>query len=133
MPWQVRIQRMPEFKRAKSIAFIGYALAATGTLLFTQIERIQNLRLGSAPCGFFVGAGMAAFFGGFATAIVGSAIWARRTPARQPLKIAASIAAASLLITFAVGINVHGPSVILMFVVILSMVNVVSVLIASGR
>jgi hypothetical protein len=45
MPWQVRIQRMPEFKRAKSIAFIGYALAATGTLLFTQIERIQNLRL----------------------------------------------------------------------------------------
>jgi hypothetical protein len=56
----------------------------------------------------------------------------RRTPARQPLKIAASIAAVSLLITFAVGINIHAPSVILMFIVILSIVNVVSVSIASG-
>jgi hypothetical protein len=123
---------MPEFKRAKSTALTGYAFAAAGTLIFTQIERIQDLRLEAHLGDALVGGGIVAFLGGFMTAIVGSAIWARRTPAREPLKIAASIAAASLLITFVVGINIHGPSVILMFVVILSVVNVISVSIASG-
>jgi hypothetical protein len=123
---------MPEFKGARSAALIGYAFAAAGTLLFTQIERIQTLRLEAHLATAVAGGVMAVFLGGFVAAIVGSAIWARRAPTRQPLKIAASIAAASLLISIAVGVNVHSPSVILMFVVILSVVNVISVSIASG-
>jgi uncharacterized membrane protein len=121
---------MLSLERVRRTTLIGYAVACLGVLVFTQLERIE--RMGSGVSGAASLGSLGATLVGFLTAIVGSAIWARRATNRQPLKIAASIAVATLLITFAVGINIHGPSAILMFVVMFSVVNVVSVLIASG-
>jgi hypothetical protein len=74
---------------------------------------------------------MAAMLGGFVTATVGSAIWARRTLTRQPLKIAVSIGVGSLFLSPIVGVNVHGPSAILIFLVLFSVINVLSLLFAT--
>lgn len=115
--------------KAKRIAIVGYALAAVGIVLYTQLDRISDLRMGDVAD---VGS-MAATFGGFLTAIVGSAIWARRSPSRQPLKIAVSIGVGTFLLCLAVDVNVHGPSALLMFLVPFSVVNVLSTLVASGR
>jgi len=119
--------------RAKRITVIGYTAAALGVLLFTQLAKVEKLKMGS---GFTNAVGLGALGAaliGFVTAIVGSVIWAQRAPDRQPVKVSASIAVACLLITFVVGVNVHGQSAILMFVVLLSLINVFSVLLASIR
>jgi hypothetical protein len=120
------------FSRAKWTAVTGYALAAAGILLFTQLDRIANLRMGDNVLDAAVIGSMASTFVGFATATVASAIWARRVPTRQPLKIAACVGAGSILLSLIVGVNVHGPSVMLMFLVMFSVINVLTLLVASG-
>ena len=117
--------------RAKSIALTGYALATAGIVLFTQLDRVEALRIGGSVLNSAAVCSMAATFGGFVTATVGSAIWARRTPTRQPLKIAASIGAGSLFLSLLVGVNVHGPSAILMFLVLYSVINVLTQLVVT--
>lgn len=114
--------------RAKKIAIIGYALAAAGIVLYTQLDRIVDLRIGENVPGVVAVSSTAATFGGFLTAIVGSAIWARRSPTRQPLKITVLIGSGSSLLCLVVGVNVHGPSAMLVFLVLFSAVNVLSVL-----
>ena len=123
---------MLAFSKAKWTAVTGYAFAAAGTIIFTQLDRIEDLRMGGNVLDAVVIFSMAATFGGFVTATVASAIWARRTPTRQPLKIAASIGVGSLFLILTVGVNVHGPSVILMFLVLYSVINVLTLLVASG-
>jgi hypothetical protein len=117
---------------AKQIAMIGYALAVAGIVLYSQLDRIVDLKMSENVLGVIVLTSVAATFGGFLTAIVGSAIWARRSPTRQPLKVAVSIGLLSFLLCLAVRVNIHGSSALLMFLVPFSVVNVLSVLIASG-
>ena len=113
------------------MAVIGYALAAAGIVLYTQLDRIVELRMGENVLGVAVLGSMAATFGGFLTAIVGSAIWARRVPTRQPLKVDVLIGIASFLLCLAIGVNIHGASAMLMFLVPLSVVNVLSLLVVT--
>ena len=120
------------FSKAKWTAVTGYACAAAGTILFTQLNRIANFRMGHNVLDAAMVGSMSATFGGFATAAVASAIWARRSPTREPLKIAAYIAVGSVLLTLLVGINIHGPSAILMFLVVFSVINVVTLLVAGS-
>ena len=122
---------MLAFSKLKWIALSGYALALLGIILFTQLDRIVNLRLGGYSLNAAATGIMAATFGGFVIATVGSAIWARRTLTRQPLKVAASVGAASLLLSLIVGVNPHGLSVVLMFLVLFSVVNVLTLLVAG--
>jgi hypothetical protein len=117
---------MLAFSKARWTALTGYALAAAGIILYTQLDRIVNLRMGKNVLNAAVVGSMAATLGGFVTATVGSAIWARRTLTRQPLKIAVSIGVESLFLSLIVGVNVHGPSAILMFLVLFSVINVLS-------
>jgi len=131
-PERSTISRMLAFSKAKWTALTGYALAAAGILLYTQLDRIVDLRMGFHVLNVAALGSMAATLGGFVTATVGSAIWARRNLTRQPLKIAASVRAGSLLLSLIVGVNVHGPSAILMFLVLFSVVNVLTLLVASG-
>jgi len=65
------------------------------------------------------------------TAIVGSAIWARRTATRQPLKVAAVTGVASFFLISLTDVNVHGPSAILMFLLPFSLLNVLSLLVVT--
>ena len=113
------------------MAVIGYALAAAGIVLYTQLDRIVNLRMGENVLGVAVISSMAATFGGFLIAIVCSAIWARRGPTRQPLKVAVLIGIGSFLLCLVVRMNVHGPSAMLMFIMPLSVVNVLSLLVVT--
>lgn len=120
--------------RAKWIAIIGYALASPGIVIYTQLGRIVDLRLRENVLNVLkvvVLSSMALTLGGFLTAIVGSAIWARRSPTRQPLKIAALIGVGSFFLCLAVDVNVHGPSAILMFLLAFSVVNVLSALVVT--
>jgi hypothetical protein len=116
---------------AKRVAVLGYALAAAGIVLYTQLDRISESRMAENVEGV-AAVSIAATFGGFLTAIVGSAIWARRSPTRQPLTIAVLIGVGSFLFCLAVDVNVHGPTALLMFLVPFSAVNVLSTLVASG-
>jgi hypothetical protein len=118
---------MLTLSRAKRVAMVGYASAALGIVLYTQLDRI--VPLGDNVLDAVVMSSFAATFGGFLTAIVGSAIWARRTPTRQPLTIALLIGVGSLWLCLVVDVNVHGPSAMLMFLVPFSVVNVLSVLV----
>ena len=129
---QRTIPHMLTQRRAKGMALIGYFSAAVGIVLYTQLGRIADLRLGDNVLDAVVISSFGATFGGFLTAIVGSVIWARRTPTRQPLKLAVLIGVGTLLLCLVVGVNVHGPSAMLMFLVPFSVVNVLSVLIANG-
>lgn len=120
------------FSRAKLTALIGYTLAGSGMILYTQLDRIVDLRVGDNVLNVAALGSMTAMFGGFVAATVGSAIWARRSSTRQPLKIAFSIGVAGVLLALLVGVNIHGPSAMLMFLVLFSVINILSVLIASG-
>jgi len=117
--------------RAKWIALAGYAFAAAGIILYTQLDRIVNLRMGESVLNAAVFGSMAATFGGFVIATVGSVIWARRAPTHVPLKIAISVGVGSLFLLLMVDVNVHGPSAILMFLFPFSVINVLSLLIAT--
>ena len=117
--------------RAKRIAVIGYAFAAAGIVLYTQLDWIADLRMGRNVLGVAVLSSMAATFGGFLVAIVCSAVWARRGSTRQPLMVAILVGIGSFLLCLVVGVNVHGPSAMLMFVVPLSFVNVLSLLVVT--
>ena len=128
---QSRIPHMLTQARAKRLAVLGYATAAAGIVLYTQLDRIVDLRTGENVLGVVVVSSMAATFGGFLTAIIGSAIWARRSPTRLPLKIAVLIGVGSFLLCLAVGVNIHGPHALLMFLVPFSVVNILSLLVAS--
>jgi hypothetical protein len=123
---------MLAFGRAKWTALTGYALAAAGIILYTQLGRVADLRLGDNVLNAAVVVSMAAMFGGFVTATVGSAIWARRTPTRQPLKIATYVGVGSVFLSLIVGVNVHGPSAMLMFLAMFSVINILTLLVASG-
>ena len=116
--------------RAKWTALAGYAFAAAGIILYTQLDRILNL-MGESVLNSAVFGSMAATFGGFIAATVGSVIWARRTPTHAPLKIAISVGVGSLFLLMMVDVNVHGPSGILMFLFPFSVINVLSLLIAT--
>jgi hypothetical protein len=61
------------FSRAKWTALTGYAFAATGTILYTQLDRVADLRMGHNVLNAAVVGSIAATFGGFVTATVGSA------------------------------------------------------------
>ena len=111
------------------MALTGYASAAAGIVLYTLLERVVELKLGDTVLNVAVLISLAATLGGFVTAIVGSAIWARNTTSRQPLKIAAMIAVGSILLCLAVNVNVHGSSAMLIFLVPFCVVNVVSLLV----
>lgn len=119
---------MLAFTRAKWIAVTGYAVAAAGSIVFTQLGNIADLRVSDNTLNIAAVSSMAATFGGFVAATVGSAIWARRTPTRQPFRIAVLIGAASLLLALFLGVNVHGPSAILMFLILFSLINILSLL-----
>jgi hypothetical protein len=123
---------MLAFTRAKWAALSGYAIAAAGIILYTQLDRIVDLKMGGSVLNVAAAGSMAATFGGFVTATIGSAIWARRNLTREPLKIAASIAVGSLFLSLIVGVNVHGPSAILMLLVLFSVVNVLALLVSGG-
>ena len=116
---------------AKRMTIIGYALAAAGIVLYTQLDRIGNWRMGVNVLNAAALCSMAATFGGFLTAIVGSAIWARRSSKHEPLKIAFLVGVGSLFLLLLVGVNIHGPSAILMFLVPFSVVNFLSVLVVT--
>ena len=122
------LKQTPATQPSALMAVIGYTLAATGIVLYTQLDRIVNLRMGENVLCVAVISSMAATFGGFVIAIVCSAIWARRGPTRQLLKVAVLIGIGSFVLCLVVGVNVHGPSAMLMFLVPLSVVNVLSLL-----
>jgi hypothetical protein len=67
---------MVAFNRAKWTALTGYAFAAAGIVLYTQLDRIVDLKIGKNVLDAAAVSSMAATFGGFVTATVGSAIWA---------------------------------------------------------
>jgi hypothetical protein len=123
---------MLAFTRAKWIALTGYAVAVAGSIVYTQLGNIANLRVSDTIFNVAIVGSMAATFGGFVAAGVGSAIWTRRSTTRQPLLLAVLIGAASLLLALLLGVNVHGPSAILMFLVLFSAVNVLSLLVVSN-
>lgn len=131
-PERSTISRMLALSKAKWTALTGYALAAAGILVYTQLDRIVDLRMGFHVLNVAALGSMAATLGGFVTATVGSAIWARRSPTRQPLKIAICVGVGSVLLSLMVGVNVHGPSAMLMFLVMFSVINVLTLLVASG-
>jgi hypothetical protein len=123
---------MVAFSRAKWTALTGYAFAAAGIVLYTQLDRIVGLRLGKNVLDAAAVSSIAATLGGFVAATVGSAIWARQTPSRQPLKIAIYVGVGSVFLSLIVGWNIHGPGVMLWFLVMFSVINVLTLLVASG-
>ena len=129
---QSTIPQMLRQTRAKWLAMMGYAFAAAGILLYTQLDKIENWRTGLDILNVAALCSIATTFGGFLISIVGSAIWARRNPTHQPLKIAFASGVVSILLCLMVNVNVHGPSSILMFLVPFSVVNVLSILVAGG-
>jgi hypothetical protein len=120
---------MSELSGAKWSALTGYAVAGAGIVLNMQLGNIENLTVG--VFGAAVVASLTATLGGFLTATVGSVIWARRTATRQPLKTAVLIGMGSLFLNLLISGNIDGPTAILMFLIPFSVVNVVSVLIAT--
>jgi uncharacterized membrane protein len=84
---------MLPFTRANWIALTGFALAAAGLTLYTQLGRVGSDVLNVAALG-----SAAAIFGGFLTALVGSVIWVRRTSIRRPIEVGAAIGIGSLLL-----------------------------------
>lgn len=120
---------MSELSDAKWVALIGYALTTAGIILFMQLSNIESLSV--KVLDFAVVTSLAATFGGFIMATVGSVIWARRSATRQPLKIAVLIGIGSLFMNLLTSGNVHGPTAILMFLIPFSVVNVVSLLVAT--
>lgn len=117
--------------KAKRMAIAGYALAGAGIVLYTQLGRIGDLRMGVNVLNVVALSSIAATFGGFLTAIVGSVIWARRSSKHQPLKIAFLVGVGSFFLLLLVDVNIHGPSAILMFLMPFSAVNVLSVLVVT--
>ena len=122
---------MLAYNKAERAALIGYALAAVGLILFSLLGKIQNLSVSDNVLNAAAVGSFAATLVGFVIATVASAIWAGRGSTRQPLKIAASIGVGSFLLSLAVGINIHGSSAMLMFVVLFSAVNVLSLLVVT--
>jgi len=118
--------------RADRLALAGYSVAAAGVLVFSLLDAISNLRLGSSLLDVAATGSMAAVLVGFTLASVGSARWARRDHTHAPLKLSALIAVVVFVATWAIGVNIHGPSAILMFVVLFAAINVVIQLIAAG-
>jgi hypothetical protein len=118
--------------RENRIAVAGNGLAGAGVVVFTQLDVIENWRFGSEVLGIAVLGSLAAILVGFVIACVGSVTWSKRTRTYKPLKIAVLIAVATFLLTRVININVHGPSGILMFVVLLSVINVFALALASG-
>jgi hypothetical protein len=74
---------------------------------------------------------MAATCGGFLIALVASAIWAKRERTHQPLKIALLIGVVCFLLSITVGVNVHGPGAILIFLALFSVLNFMVLLIVT--
>jgi hypothetical protein len=111
--------------RDNCTAIVGYAIAAMGVLVFTQADRVSDLRTGSG--GRAAAVGLVTTLTGFIVALIGSILWNRRTRSRQPIVIALAIGLGSWLLAWAIDANVHGPSAILMFVFLFSAVNVVAI------
>jgi hypothetical protein len=120
---------MSDLSNAKWAALTGYALSTAGIILSMQLGNIENLSVEVLDSA--VAVSLAATFGGFIMATVGSVIWARRIATRQPLKIAVLIGIGSLFINLLASGNIHGPTAILMFLIPFSVVNAVSVLVAT--
>jgi len=112
------------------LASAGYALVAAGVLVFSLLDKISRWRVGADLVSDAARGSLGAMLVGFVLACVGSAMWARRAQTRKPLKLAALVAVAAFGLTWMIGVNIHGSSVILMFVVLFSMINVVVQLIA---
>lgn len=113
------------------MALIGYTLAAVGIALYTQLDRIEALSPSENVLGVAVTISLGGTLVGFLIAIVGSAIWARRSSTRQPLKIAALVGLFTLLLCLTVNLNIHGPAAVLVLLVPFSVVNVLSVLVVT--
>jgi hypothetical protein len=122
---------MVALNRAKWTVLIGYAVAAVGMVVFTQLDRVANMGTGSDLLNV-AGIGSAvATLGGFVTATVGSAIWARRDLTRRPIGIATAIAGLSLLLALAFGVNIHGRTAMFMLLVPLALINLLSLLLVK--
>jgi hypothetical protein len=62
--------------------------------------------------------------GGLVTALVGAITWAGHAPRRHVLLAAASTSLAGVLLVVFVDVNMHGPTAILMFVIMAAVVGV---------
>ena len=122
---------MSAHTRTKLAALAGYALAATGAVLYTQLGWVVDRRVTWTVLETVALGSIAATFGGFLTVIVASAVWARRDAGRKPLKIAVCVGVLSLLLVLLFPVNVHAPTAILMLVLALSAINVLSLLILT--
>ena len=125
--------RMLRFTKSNWIALTGIAVAAVGIVLYTQLDRIADLRVSPAVLNSAALGSVAATVGGLLTVIVGSVIWARRASDAQVMSAAVLIGAAIVFLVTLVNVNIHGPSAILMFVEVFGVVDAVWLFLILGR
>jgi hypothetical protein len=116
------------FTKSNRVALIGLGIAAAGVILYTQLERVDGWRLGDVAA---EGA-LVATIGGMLATTVGCVIWARRASSGDVVSAAVLICAAIFLAVTFGSFNVHGPSAILMFVVLLGGLDAIVLFLMLG-
>jgi hypothetical protein len=119
---------------ARRSGFVGISASFFGIILYSQLGRVVDLRVGLWAVNFTVILSLSLTLLGLLAILVAGITWAWRAPVTQllPAGLCGGIAALGL-VEFA-DINVHGPTAVLMPVVcVISLGSVLMLLIAFRR
>lgn len=119
-------------RRAQRIALFGALAALLGIILYSQLANIDELGvvLNSLDAAPISSISMTAL--GLLATVVGGVAWARRVPRGHSLLSGVGLQQSHPLGAALGASNVHGPTVILMFMVLARAVDCVSMLIVSS-
>jgi hypothetical protein len=120
------------FTKSNRIALIGLGIATAGVILYTQLDRIVDLRLDDVVVEGAALGSLVATIGGMLTATVGCVTWARRASSGHVVSAAVLTCSAIFFVVTFGNINIHGPSAILMFVVLFGGLDAVVLFLTLG-
>jgi hypothetical protein len=115
----------------RSIIF-GTAVSVSGIVLYSQLANIVNLHVSLSVLNTAATLSLSMTLLGLLAILVGSVAWARRAPLVNLLWAEISTGVATLLLAVLSHINVHGPTAILMFVVVAGALDCILILLVAA-
>jgi hypothetical protein len=124
---------VPMFRLIRSlrVVLLGLIVAGLGITLYLLLFNVIDLKPSPAMLNAYVALSIAMTVGGLVTALVGAMTWARRAPRRNVLLAVASTSLVVVLLVVLVGVNIHGPTAILVFVIMAAVVGIGLLLITT--
>jgi hypothetical protein len=111
---------------------IGISMSVLGITLYSQLDRIVDFHMGIAVLNTAAILSHSMTLLGLLATLIGAAAWARRAPLVHALLSGVFAGVLALLLDVFLDVNIHGPSAILIYVILAGTLGCVVILLITA-